>query len=77
MWTPGKSISVSEDDFTDPHLTLEFSNKKVTEEVIDQKTAIKQIEDFVSDMNQENPEQLRPVHLIIPENTCFDDLFKE
>lgn len=70
-------ISESEDDFTDPHLTLEFSNKKVTEEVIDQKTAIKQIEDFVSDMNQESPEQLRPGHLIIPENTCFDDLFKE
>lgn len=45
--------------------------------MIDQKTAIKQIEDFVSDMNQESPEQLRPVHLIIPENTCFDDLFKE
>lgn len=43
--------------------------------MIDQKTAFEQVEDFVSDMSPESPEQLRPGHLTIPVNTSSGDLF--
>lgn len=43
--------------------------------MIDQKTAFEQVEDFVSDMGPESPEQLRPGHLTIPVNTSSGDLF--
>lgn len=69
-------ISESEDELPDLHLTQDFSNKKSDlKEVIDQKTALEQVEDFVSDMGPESPEQLRPGHLTIPENTSSGDLF--
>nr|XP_034330272.1 uncharacterized protein LOC117690353 [Crassostrea gigas] len=69
-------ISESEDELPDPHLTQDFSNKKSDfEEVIDQKTALEHVEDFVSDKSPESPEQLRTGHLTVPENTSSGDLF--
>lgn len=43
--------------------------------LIDQKTALEQVEDFVSDKSPESPEQLRTGHLTVPENTSSGDLF--
>lgn len=39
--------------------------------LIDQKTALEQVEDFVSDKSPASPEQLRTGHLTVPENTIL------